>query len=140
MVTRVAWRKIRPAVDDREEIEALSAQLGQYFHGMITVEWEVACHRLRYEVSCHLHSRSGWYRASTGSRLIGHAARQTFEKLVRQRRRIKERSLRARRRARTCEAPGDQPAAPRQASPPRAAGAGRHRNISKSRREAERLQ
>lgn len=73
----------------RERAEQQSRGFSRYFNGLQTVEWSFTGEAGDVVVSCRLHSRTGFYRASARAATVRAGLDGVVEKLLKQRRRKK---------------------------------------------------
>jgi len=83
-----------------EYLADLSNSFIRYFENLREIHWSVSEEAGSLAVSCQLGARSGIYQARSVDADANAAARQTFEKLVKQRRRLKKQRIGGRRAAR----------------------------------------
>ncbi|MEW5702112.1 MAG: HPF/RaiA family ribosome-associated protein [Candidatus Zixiibacteriota bacterium] len=87
--------KLTPSV--RFLIRTATDHLEAHFRHMLSAQWDLAFERFEIRVSCRLHARSGFYRASSRSKKLRTAVDDVVQKIQTQRRRKKVIVLRARR-------------------------------------------
>lgn len=87
--------KLTPAV--RTLIRTAAEGLEEHFRHVLTVHWNLTLERYEISVSCQLHARSGFYRASAHSKKLRIAVEDVIQKILTQRRRKKAMDVRGRR-------------------------------------------
>ncbi len=85
--------EIRDARTPRSAVAAyarrLSRRFDRYFRRVVSVDWVLDSESHERVVRCRVHSRSGFYRVLVHSSAYRRAMDLAFDKLVRQRRRMK---------------------------------------------------
>lgn len=98
MQTTLTVHDVNLSAAERLRLGELNARLQRYFRKLVTLSWEIRDSAHQYVVRCSVHSLSGYYRARASADSAGAALDQVFDKLVRQRRRTRAISIRARKR------------------------------------------
>lgn len=87
----------KPALEER--LVDLSDSFSRYFVNLRSVHWTITEEGASHSVACQLGARSGLYQALSTAADPFAAANETYEKLVRQRRRVKKQRIGGRRHA-----------------------------------------
>jgi ribosome-associated translation inhibitor RaiA len=93
----LVFRDVRAGPRLREQLETSSAALARYFRAIQSIDWEFTRDGDEIVARCRVHSRSGFYRASTHCARAIDGVDAILDKLTKQRRRSKRRDLRQRR-------------------------------------------
>jgi ribosomal subunit interface protein len=96
MVVNVACRDSALAFGARRAVADCSERLERYFNNILSVHWDLTMEGPEHVVDCRLHCGAGSYRASAHAIDFPHALHAVLDKLVRQRRRDKQKSETAR--------------------------------------------
>jgi ribosomal subunit interface protein len=97
MVMNVACRDSGLTMAGKRWVEEFSSRLERYFTDILTVHWDLTTAGNEHVATCHLHTRHGFYRASSRDMDARLAIHDAIDKLAKQRGREK-RKLGSRRR------------------------------------------
>lgn len=99
MDTAMAFHNTPLTPSERRRINLLNTRMQRYFRHIIALSWDLQKTGRAFEACCHVHAGSGYYRAHVTADRAGTAMDLAFEKIVRQRRRVRARSVTARARS-----------------------------------------
>lgn len=98
MVITIACRELDEDTEDLERrIQALSKRLARYFVSVQNIAWDARREGEACSIRLTLHARSGHFMATADAVDPVDAASEAFKKVVKQRRRAKEKRVGARR-------------------------------------------
>ncbi len=99
MDLRIVTRNAELTPAEQRRLRDLNARMTRYFRKIVTVSWTFSAAAVGFTAGCSIHSQSGYYRSRASAEKIGAAMDMAFEKVVRQRRRKRVKSVTARSRA-----------------------------------------
>jgi len=98
MDTTTTLRNVVLTPTEKRRLPKLNERMRRYFRRVSTVNWSFDKTGRSYAASCIVHAHSGIYRARGNGERPGEAMDQAFDKVVRQRRRVRAQKVTARQR------------------------------------------
>jgi len=90
MVIHVVYHGFSPTPAVKRRLDAGRADVEKSFRGLVSVEWAIEAEGSEAEVSCRVHARAGYFRASARSHDVGQAIHEVVDRLSAQRARRKD--------------------------------------------------
>lgn len=96
MDTAMTFHNTPLTLSERRRIKLLNTKMQRYFRRIIALSWDFQRTGRSFEARCHVHAGSGYYRAHVTADRAGTAMDLAFDRIVRQRRRARAKSVTAR--------------------------------------------
>jgi ribosome-associated translation inhibitor RaiA len=87
MIAMIDFRNSNATRLQKQSIQALSRRFARYFKQIQSIAWELEKRGHEYSASCHIHSGTGYYRATAQSKNFRSCIDLVRDRLAKQRRR-----------------------------------------------------
>jgi ribosomal subunit interface protein len=99
MDIKLQTRNIDLTPAEQRRLRELNKRMSRYFRKILAVSWTFADSSSGATASCSVHAQSGHYRSKVSAERAGAAMDMAFDKIIRQRRRTRVRTVTARARS-----------------------------------------